>query len=321
MEVLVIGSSNGESILLNCGGWICVIDSFSNDDSSPVIKYLNSKSIKKIDLLVITHPHADHYEGLHHFKKFKVEGFLAFNQLGSHLQKIIFNLWEDEAKKQTGIIKWLENERSKLTQFYDSVGFFKETCKEHFYTASRAPGSFLSTVVDGKNLEIKVVAPFSNIIENSTEVVKQKVAKKKVNINGLGFQNDVNMFSTCLEVAYGNRKVLLLADVDNLNLLEMVRSGLSLEYDLIKVSHHGSKEGNAKQFWDIIRTQKKPCTAVITNHSKHELPDSTIIKLIRRSTNATSGLMKVIPLDYSAPKGLLFDLVPDGPYAGSTFSG
>jgi beta-lactamase superfamily II metal-dependent hydrolase len=50
----------GKSILIQSGGQNAVIDVGENGQGSGVISYLRERGVKKIDLLIGTHPHSDH---------------------------------------------------------------------------------------------------------------------------------------------------------------------------------------------------------------------------------------------------------------------
>lgn len=62
MHTIDVGQ--GDCILLECGGEYMLIDSGEAAAENNVKDYLNSLNVKKLDYVVITHPHSDHCGGM-----------------------------------------------------------------------------------------------------------------------------------------------------------------------------------------------------------------------------------------------------------------
>ncbi len=63
LKVHYINVGQGDSILVQQGDKNMLIDAGTNASTSSLISYLRSQDIKKIDYLVLTHPHEDHIGG------------------------------------------------------------------------------------------------------------------------------------------------------------------------------------------------------------------------------------------------------------------
>lgn len=63
-EVHFIDVGQGDSILIISDGKTILIDAGENDKGKVVVDYLKKLGIKKIDLLIATHPHSDHIGGM-----------------------------------------------------------------------------------------------------------------------------------------------------------------------------------------------------------------------------------------------------------------
>lgn len=63
LKIHYIDVGQGDSILVQQGGKNMLIDTGTNASTDSLISYLKSQNIKKLDYLVITHPHEDHIGG------------------------------------------------------------------------------------------------------------------------------------------------------------------------------------------------------------------------------------------------------------------
>lgn len=64
LQVYFIDVGNADSILIRQGEVNALIDAGERGDGADVLAYLNQQGVKKLDLVVATHPHADHIGGM-----------------------------------------------------------------------------------------------------------------------------------------------------------------------------------------------------------------------------------------------------------------
>jgi len=95
-----------------------------------------------------------------------------------------------------------------------------------------------------------------------------------------------NGSSLAFILEYKGKKLLFLGDAhediiyNNLKILQ--NDGYGLYFDLIKVSHHGSKKNISNKFMELIKSNK---FLISTDGSKHNHPDmETLSKIIRKKT-------------------------------------
>jgi len=63
LKIHYINVGQGDSILVQQGSSNMLIDTGTNASTSALMSYLKNQNIKKIDYLVLTHPHEDHIGG------------------------------------------------------------------------------------------------------------------------------------------------------------------------------------------------------------------------------------------------------------------
>lgn len=157
---------------------------------------------KNIDLLILSHPHSDHMDGLIHIlNRYNVKNVMYVD--------IDFNDKKfDEFKNlssYTNIIKYDKNK---------------------------------DIIIDGVILDF--IAPVN---------IKKDEYKEK----------ELNNTSLCLKVIYGGTTVFLTGDIEKDAENEIIKSGLDIQSDILKVAHHGSKTSSNNNILYFI----EPSVAVI----------------------------------------------------------
>ena len=108
-----------------------------------------------------------------------------------------------------------------------------------------------------------------------------------------GSYEEGNNYSIVLKITYGSTSFLLTGDAEAVSEMEMVKAGLDLKADVIKIGHHGSKTSTVANFLDKV----KPTYAVISvgkdntyghpNQSVMERLKGAGIKVYRTDENGT----------------------------------
>ena len=64
LQVYFIDVGNADSILIRQGEVNALIDAGERGDGDDILSYLSAQGVKKLDLVIATHPHADHIGGM-----------------------------------------------------------------------------------------------------------------------------------------------------------------------------------------------------------------------------------------------------------------
>lgn len=154
---------------------------------------------KTIDLVVLTHPHADHIDGLVEvLKRYQVNMILM-----------------------TGVT-------------YQNANY-----KEFMKVA--AERNILIYIAEN-NFDFK----FGEVILD--------VLYPKNQLLGANFKN-LNNSSIVIKISYRNRKIMLTGDMEFEEENALIKTGLNLRADILKVGHHGSSTSSSAKFLNLVKAK------------------------------------------------------------------
>lgn len=223
LTVSFIDVDHGDSILVEFpNSEVMLIDAGSSDKGYKVYKYLKSRKIKSIDILVASHPHEDHIGGMPYLlNKFPIG-------------EIWDSGYEHGSKKQMQFLGIIE--KKNIPFITPRAGFKKEIGE----------------------VQIEVLSPSEPLITKTS--------------------SDANNNSIVLYLSFGKIGFLLMADLQNEGRARIKKWP---DCTVLKVAHHGSKDGIDKIFLHAV----SPEIAVISygkdNGYGHPHPDT--LKLLEDS--------------------------------------
>jgi competence protein ComEC len=97
-----------------------------------------------------------------------------------------------------------------------------------------------------------------------------------------GTSSDVNNSSVVLRIAYGQRSFLLTGDIFEEGEDWMVRQGASLDSDVLKVAHHGSRTSSSEDFLNKVTPRFAVVSVGRENRFGHPHPDT--LEMLREKT-------------------------------------
>lgn len=298
MKIYVFGGHDGEAIVIEIEEWLCVIDAFEHDSRVPVVEFLDLVfPSRPIDLLVVTHPHTDHYSGIDTlFRARTVRMMMPYANEGVVFLQTAYNILNEAFQSNDIVQAALPQMNRAITRLHQTFADAKRQLRANYFPAQRhAPsGSVLrQKLKNGKFLEIKCRGPYPHLMSDPMQKLKLAAKQNSIRADILtGSNSSPNLYSTVLEICYDGRRHVFFADATNAMMQEFLNHDLgATALDFVKVAHHGSKEGGLRAFWDQVALQVKPCVAVTSNHKRHKLPTPSISKIIDAAVTQTGGTM------------------------------
>ncbi|MBW2545352.1 MAG: DNA internalization-related competence protein ComEC/Rec2 [Deltaproteobacteria bacterium] len=211
LEITFIDVGQGSSTLIKFpGGKVMLVDGGGFYDRSfdlgkyVVAPYLWREKIKKVDIMVLTHPDQDHIGGL----PFLTENF----EVGE--------LWSNGCE-------------SKNESFRRLNEVIRKKAIRHRIVDKTTPEQTIGGV------SISILNP-----------------AKSASGKGLHFPDfDYNNNGIVMKITFGNKSILLPADISKFAEAELVASGMDLRADILMAPHHGAGTSSSTLFLKAVRPE------------------------------------------------------------------
>ncbi len=293
MEIKFLKAGTGDSIIIHHKGHNIIIDG-GNDSVyllSEVDKIYEEKQV--INLLVVTHHDDDHIKGiidlLNHIKD------SGYDKENKFIDQVIFN-------SPRKILNKLKEDTSNQLSYKQAHKVEKILST---FNVDWKKSTEIKNVLNFNGLKIEVFSPTEEDLQKYGNQkgayltgdfkcdweVSMKTLEKYIDDSSL--DNTLpNKSSIVLNIKVDDKSILLTGDItpNRLNniLSELVKKNDDnpLEFDIIKLPHHGSYRSITK---NIIKNVKCNTFVISTNSKKHYLPNKRallkIIKYIDRDNN------------------------------------
>lgn len=283
IRVYVCGAGVGESLLLGLpGGEWGLIDCYlpSASAAAKMLAVLSKLGVNRLTFVCLTHPHYDHYSGLHY----------VLNEYAGRID----NIWRHPGlSARDSIARVLlaakirsrrnsDPEADKLADGYLKVleaidAATKDMPHEQYI---RVVGPRL--LLERKSYKLEALGPSSSLLD----IVEGNIGKINTNDGCLLFSDNddriCNSLSVVIQLTYGKSRVLFLADA----LDEPHAARVSLDrVAFLKLAHHGSSSGlGSKQLINKpSRKRENISCAVITPYKSSRLPREDVVVKYREA--------------------------------------
>jgi hypothetical protein len=283
IEVHVLGGRIGESIVVRLpGGLWGVVDNYTprlgDPRSNPTLRLLESRGVRRLHFLCLTHPHHDHYRGMSHLlERFDpdrvwVFGAMTHRDLFAKVAAVV----RLKAESSNHADYDVEN-ADELVRILDCI---RKKCKDDNRTPHlevrrlqllqplmelpTTPSVKITSIGASGGAAMEYEATLASCFEHHGFL-----ADRVPNVNH-------NLISGGLLIEYGDARIVLGGDIENEAWQETMRAlapAQRLRSQLVKVSHHGSSTGYCDGLW-MQFSPAKTSIAVITPYTARGLPSA-----------------------------------------------
>lgn len=219
VTVHFIDVGQGDCILIKTENKNILIDGGDTNKGDEVLKYLDKESVDVIDLLIATHPHADHIGGLVEVLKKK------------HINSVIMPKIPEKLVPSSFVYeKFLEQIQKQ------NINIIKPKVKEE--------------IVED-NAVFTIVAP-----------------------NSKSEFDNLNDYSVTVKMTVGKRSFLFTGDIEKQAENDILKSGIDINVDVLKVPHHGSDTSSQDSF--VEKTSPKYVVFTVGADNKYGHPKKEV---------------------------------------------
>jgi beta-lactamase superfamily II metal-dependent hydrolase len=273
MKIKFLNVGHGDSIILE---WYCddnlklgIVDSKKHNGKIPTIEYLQNAQPNEIEILILSHPHIDHYSG--------------FIELLEYIEKnnIKIKCFAHTLFGDPKYLNWAESkteDRKKLESIIKKVRYFKDN--KNIIKDIEWPIKNWQYHLD-KDYILKALSPSDSEIK--TRKAKINYYKKE---NRFLCSSSSNYLSSVLLLSSlkTEKHFLLTSDAADIT-FERLHKSKAIPDDIalsgIQVPHHGSSKSMYEKFWlSLDYNFDKEANISAGLNSKYILPDYEVVSFL-----------------------------------------
>lgn len=302
LGIHILNVRQGDSILIEFpGGSWGVVDCKQEGPGEPsALRFLRSKGVRDLAFVCLTHPHADHFSGLPSILDSyagRIGEFWCFGLDSLHHRKFL------TVKSNAATTGHKRREFEQLCSIFQYMYQRLQGGNVRFLQANGRLPNFGGVDVD-------CIAP------HAREVGRYKSSLACWLDHPDRYRADENQLSAVLRLRYGETTVVLGSDASTSSWRDVVVDAAkmrgSLDSELVKVSHHGSRQGYSEEAWEKMAKQDGTHAAISAGGS-YGHPHRAVLTALRTKgvrihcTNYAPSCVKTDRLDLSKFEGLAED--------------
>jgi beta-lactamase superfamily II metal-dependent hydrolase len=301
LRLHVFDVGHGDAILIEFpnGAWgvvDCKDDGFPDRPSS-LLRFLQDRNVGRLAFVCLTHPHVDHFSGLPEI----------LEHYGDNIEELwCFRIDSQHWRKFLAVQENAATTSSRRREFEQLRTIFEHLARRVKRNEVRLLDANQHLPALG-GVEIDCLAPYPK------ELSSYQTSLARWTEHPDEYRGDENRLSAVLRLRYGQCVVLLGSDATSSSWVDITREKRkrdeSLNSNLVKVSHHGSKQGFFRGAWDAISVPHLTHGAISAG-SQYGLPHRDVIVALRElgvtlhCTNYAPSCIKTDELDFSKFEGL-----------------
>jgi competence protein ComEC len=242
VHILDVGPVNGDSILIiSPTGKTVLVDAGDAGKGKVVLDALKRYNVQQLDYFIATHPHPDHLGAADEVMKVtKVLNVIDNGLAAPGWEPTPTPTPAPKVLKNTKPAPRKTDKKSSIIRFY-----------EEYKDAVDQSGARYEKAEPGKKFDLGGGALITILAPNEPFFTKEQMKAGG---------NEPNANSIVARLDYGDFSMLLPGDAEQQTEHRMLTKDLTLQSDVLKVSHHGSKYSTAADFLERV----KPAVAIVS---------------------------------------------------------
>lgn len=259
---------------------IGIIDCNIYNSGIPILDELKARRIRKIDFILLTHMHYDHYSGMGYLLEYIIEQKIQVDSFyHTFAQDYLFLFDRSNISQKT---------KDALERF---IKKFEEALGKHLIT--NLIGSVDHNCIPRElfgAVKLKILTPNGN---DYFEFSQCRIQNKGV---------DPNRIATIATISDDKEAILLTSDAA-IKSFKRIAGKLNIPMIMVQVPHHGSRANLHREFWvPLNKTADCPAVYSVGEIKKDKLPNLEVVQFLHEqgffntSTNYVYGIKEYYPL-------------------------
>jgi len=246
-SILLEWSREGENI-------IGIIDCNLIGSYNPTLEYLKTKPTARIEFIILTHFHSDHFSGMADIFEYCIEKDIRVNSFYHSIGQFVSEIYN-----RIFTSKKLE---VQVERFFKVYNLFDDFVEDKIQVSAHLAKLHLEN-----NVFLSFLAPVGKIYDEMAKQLSRKVNKIATT------PVDVNKLSTIILIENDNQSIILTSDAVKKS-FKKIRNRISSQVILSQAPHHGSVKSLDDIFWlGLDKTEKCPVVFSVGNEPKDKLPN------------------------------------------------
>ena len=305
MQITFKNAGQGDSIIIE---WVRkgeprlgIIDCNLFQKTNPVVQHLQKVGCRKIDFIILSHPHHDHFSGMLELLEFceqqKIPILTFAHSCATHPRYL--NYANTDSNKQDLLQKI----------FLKAKALYESKQIRFSYSISQN-----TSIPLNENFILETLSPSNFEVEKFIQDID---FYEKIDFSKCG--KAANYLSTVLKITNQKEFVLLAADAEKETFKRLEERHSDEFPDLLylgQIPHHGSKTNHYPSFWSKIKRTSN-CIAAVSTGGQYNHPHPEVIADFASwdytiySTNQAQTLAKPIQMRTSTTLDMVSELIED----------
>jgi beta-lactamase superfamily II metal-dependent hydrolase len=294
----------GDSVILewtdNDEQHVGIFDCNRKGKTNPVLEHIIAKGYQRIDFIILSHPHEDHYSGFTELLEHCSAHSIKIGWFGNTSFNLNKKYW---AQFETGHDATQELE--KMLQLISKL--LKEGTLEDI-----APLLQGVTLELSEHLTLKVLSPGHHEMQQYQEKVDSDAGANKKEAS-----QAANLLSTVFLITSGQNRALVTADAVAVTFERIHRQALlpAVPLALVQAPHHGSKKNYSATFWGgLLNAEGRRAVVSSGVNDKYRHPHLDVLTELDglgfaiHATNIIYGMQEFLTLKQ---KTIVLDMASD----------
>lgn len=237
---------NGQTMLIDAGQGSGVADAGDSDTSQALIKFLYDIGLTRLDYLVLSHGHGDHYGGMESVVRYLRHDYKSDSRIFGDITQLTGG--------EAGSIGQFLLPGNQVVGQWEGV-YSDTTCPEvvEYITSQVESVQYLFVGKAGEHFDIPIGEGENQVILTIFGPTKANIQTVRTGSTGDEYMNNTSL---CMKFTYGESVFMACGDIYQSQEMELVAAYAGTDFlqaDVVKANHHGNYQSNGQDWVNAVQ--------------------------------------------------------------------